>query len=196
VTSRDIAIAEVFGSVSPAGVVASRASWFAADAWGVPVLVLPVVGGRTVWDLAICDDGWICVVEQPNFFGRFEGDLPGCAARTIHRWPGGENAGSAVQAVAPLAPDMSQTARQLAGRLRQVKGLRLPHQLPETPWFVVGLPSDAKRTAAALADGGFERCSALGETYPEFPGGMHIEVAWPKTENERFAQVLEESLEF
>jgi hypothetical protein len=67
--------------------------------------------------------------------------------------------------------------------------------MPETPWFIVSLPSDAKRAAAALVDSGFETCRALGETYPEFPGGMHIGVAWPKTENERFAQVLEKSLE-
>jgi hypothetical protein len=67
--------------------------------------------------------------------------------------------------------------------------------MPETPWFIVSLPSDAKRATAALVDSGFETCRALGETYPEFPGGMHIGVAWPKTENERFAQVLEKSLE-
>lgn len=195
-TLESVAIAEVLGSDVPKGVVASRASWLPAHAWSVSVQLIPVVGGRTVWDLASCDDGWICVVEQPNFFGRFEVDLPRCAARTIHRWPGGENVGTAVRVVSPLGADTTRTARRLAGRLRQVKGLKLPHQMPETPWFVVSLPSDAGRAVRALVDGGFETCSALGKTYPEFPGGMHIEVAWPETENERFAQTVEKSLEF
>lgn len=175
--------------------VVSRATWFDDGFDDMPVVRLPVVAGRTVWDTFVSEPGWQHVVEQPNYFGLFERPpIPGSPI-TVERWVGADNVGSVVTVDTGLSADAWRAARKLAGRLRQIPGVKLPHGSPESPWLVVSLPGDAAAAAAAVSAEGFRTASSLGTHYPEFPGGMRIEVAWPEQENELFARAIETVLE-
>ena len=176
------------------GVVVSRASWISRGTLGPECIILPVVAGRTVWAAAQCTD-WLYLVEQPNYFGRFEHGLPQhVEAVTIRRWPGGAETGSVTHVAAGLEADHLGVARNLAGRLSQIPKVKMPHGKAESPWLVASLPIDPRRAAAALSDKGFANCHPMDRDYPEFPGGLQIEVAWSRERNEDFARTLETAI--
>lgn len=188
-------IVEVLGGARFPGVVSSRATWFTGGFGDVPVHQLPVISGRTVWAASDTED-WLHVMEQPNYFGCFETRLPSTrAVATVRRWPGATDAGAVVDVDVEVPRDAVRVAQRLAGRLLQIPGVKLPHGRAESPWFVVSLPSDPKKVSQILLEEGFDACTPLGVGYPEFPGGLRIEVAWPTKENERFARLVEIAVE-
>lgn len=152
---------------------------------------LPVISGRTVWATSDKTE-WLHVVEQPNYFGRFETRSPSAeAVATVRRWQGGVDAGAVLQVDVGLPSDMGRVAQSLTGRLLQVPGVKLPHGRAESPWFIVSLPGDPEKVSQLLHEEGFDTSTSLGVRYPEFPGGLRIEVAWPTKDNERFARLIE-----
>lgn len=190
-----ITIADVVGLNRYPGVVVSRATWFTEGFGDVPVHQLPLISGRTVWAVSAREE-WLHVIEQPNYFGRFETRLPSArAVTTVRRWAGARDAGAVVDVDVEVPRDAVRTAQGLAGRLLQIPGVKLPHGRAESPWFVVGLPSDPKKVSQVLLQEGFGACTPLGVEYAEFPGGLRIEVAWPTKDNERFAQLVETAIE-
>lgn len=162
------------------GLVVSRASWFRDPVELAGVVQAPVVGGTTVWEAVPNPAAHLFVVEVPNYFGRFESDPAGAAevARIDHRTARGS------------ADEALRVARHLASSLTQLPGVKLPHGQPESPWLVVSLRASAAQTAAALAENGFTDTVALGDAFPEFPGGLRVEVAWPQHENTRFCTIV------
>lgn len=171
----------------------SHASWLRDLAGEVACTVVPVVGGQTVWSAG--PEAFVPVIEQPNWFGRIEKTSPHDErAITLLWWKQAASADTATIAAYRSAGSMAAT-RNLAGRLRQIPGVGLPHGQPESPWFVVSLPGNASNVAERLRLGGFAGCRPLGMEFPEFPGGMRIEVAWSAADNEQFAVVLQRSLE-
>jgi hypothetical protein len=182
------AVYRVLRSVETEGVLVSRATWLDPSRIEKPTQRVAVVGGRTVWDSRRSD--WLAVVEQPNFFGRFE-RRPQQECVSIVRTRRGDAAGIVVDISDPASAVATASAIDLAGRLRQLRGVRLPHGKPESPWLVISLPFDPETAAGALAGAGFASCSTLGAEYPEFPGGIRVEVAWREAENLRFIETLE-----
>lgn len=162
------------------GLVVSRASWFRDPVELVDVTQAPVVGGTTVWEAVPNPAGRLFVVDVPNYLGRFETDPPQAAevATIDHRAANG------------FPDEALRVARHLASSLTQIPGVKLPHGQPESPWFVVSLRASAARTAAALAGNGFVDVVALGDAFPEFPGGLRVKVAWPQHENTRFCTIV------
>ena len=186
-----ISIVDVAGQDRYPGVVVSRATWFTEDLAAASLHALPVIGGRTVW-AASAKTEWLHVVEQPNYFGRFETRLPSNGAMaTVRRWPGGDDAGDALEVDVGMPSGADRVAQSLTGRLLQIPGVKLPHGKAESPWFVVSLPGDPNKVAQLLLEEGFDACTPLGVSYPEFPGGLRIHVAWPRKDNERFARRVE-----
>lgn len=166
-----------------AGYRLSRATWFRDTDIFDNAVVAPVVGGQTVWEARPETQSRITIVEQPNYFGCREAQPPdGSLVRTIAWWPGSEGPGPADPAADGPHGDL-EAARHLATGLRSISGVRLPHGPPDAPWFVASLPVSASATAAALRTAGFGGCRALGAQFPEFPGGLHLQVAWPRRDN-------------
>lgn len=189
-------ISELLSVKHLSAVGVSRATWFRDTPWPGGVTSLPVVGGRTLWETAPREPGHLLVVEQPNYFGRFERRAPtGENAVTVRRW--GKIEGNPGSVVIELQTDVgsADSAKNLAGRLRQIPGIGLAHGQPESPWFIVNLPGHPERVAAGLANIGCGGCVPLGTRFPEFPGGLRIEVAWPESDNERFARTVRTVLE-
>jgi len=141
--------------------------------------VVPVVGGRSVWESVEEPSQRLFVVEEPNYFGRIEMDPPAAAdhVRVPHSTLLEDTAGL-------------RSARHLAGALRQIPGAKLPHGQPESPVLVISLPGLASEAARLLTKGRFAGCTALGSRFPEFPGGLRVEVAWPQQENPRFFEIV------
>ena len=169
------AIAEGHGL---AGVALSRASWF-RDIIQETVEV-PVVGGRTVWESIEDPLDLLFVIEQPNYFGCFETAPPRGAIGTTVSQPSPEG----------HSDTTVRDTRHLAASLKQIPGLKVVHGQPESCWFVVSLPFSAVRTASLLDQEGFVACTPLGRSFPEFPGGLRIQVAWPQQENSRFCTIV------
>lgn len=160
-----------------ARVILSRATGLDMSQADLPVCFAPVVAGRTVWEAVPEDKNSVVVVEDPNYFGRREreAEVDGTVWRIDHGdWP---------------ATDLD-ASQHLAASLRQIRGLNLPHGQPEAPWFVASLPTSASATVAALDDAGFCGCVALERSFPEFPGGIRIAVAWPQHANARFCTIV------
>jgi len=181
---------------APLGI--SRASWLLAGAKerdlvrDLPWSVIPVVGGQTVWSAG--PTASTPVIEIPNWFGCIEkAAFHATPTITVMWWEPGIATGAATIAAHRTAGSIS-TARNLAGRLRQIPGVALPHGQPESPWFIVSLPDNAANAATRLHEAGFAGCLPLAG-FPEFPGGMRIEVAWPSARNAQFAELLQRSLE-
>lgn len=171
----------------------SRATWLAKERWQSATSAVPVVGGVTVW--AAVGDDCIPVVEYPNWFGRIERaqDLGREAIKVIW-WPPAVLTPSAGAIEAHQDIGTLAAARNLAGRLRQLPGVKLPHGQPESPWFVVGLPGNAAKVASDLSIAGFAGSEAFGERFPEFPGGLRIQVAWATENNEQFVELVQSAL--
>lgn len=169
----------------------SRASWLRDGPELIDSVPAAVVGGQTVWT-ATGTPVALALVEQPNWFGRIERQPTGSLSVITIRW--WADAGAAADISADQHSGDVAAARNLAGRLRQLPGVTLPHGHPESPWFIVSFPGNAKATAAQLEGAGFPGCRVLGSGYPEFPGGMRIEVAWLRAANELFATTVENAI--
>ena len=170
--------------------VVSRATWLRDSGLLEGAVVLPVVGGQTVWDAIGNTTGRMIIVEQPNYFGRCEKQPPeGPDVCDIQWWPSkGGPLPADITADGPLG-DL-EGARHLGTGLRSIPGVRLPHGSPDAPWFVVSLPVAAELVATELQAAGFPGCRALGSQFPEFPGGLHLQVAWPRRDNSSFVSVV------
>ena len=170
-----LALADLVQAAAARGlgrVAVSRATWL-ADTSGLTEV--PVVGGRTVWEAVPDRTAVLFVVERPNFFGRFDADPPTGASLMCVDRPSGEPG----------------DARHLARSLAQIPGLRLPHNAPETSTFIVSLPGPAEATVGLLSAAGFAGCNALGSRFPEFAGGLRVQVAWSREENPRFCSIVQ-----
>jgi hypothetical protein len=135
---------------------------------------LPALRGRTVipadWNLPV-------VLGHPNYFGRFEADVPEGAVLVIGRWgarrpqpAGTTRIETRTPVEAGAAADLLERARRLAKRLVQHRGLHVPF-VPESPVIVALLPRPVETDAAAA--GGV---IPLARDFPEFPGGVRIEL--------------------
>ena len=171
----------------------SRATWLTKVQWESALTVAPVVAGVTVWAATGVD--CVSVVEQPNWLGRIE-RLQGVSRQAISVvwWPAAAVTPSADVIEAHQDIGTLASARNLAGRLRQIPGVKLPHGQPESPWFVVGLPGNAAKIASDLCSAGFAGSESVGSRFPEFPGGLRIAVAWAPERNERFADIMQTAL--
>ncbi len=163
------------------GIALSRASWLRGEDRPPDVVEVPVIVGRTMWDVVVDASRYLIVVEEPNYFGRFE-----------PRAPVGTNIVN-IRRDQDHADTVADT-RHLAASLRQIPGLQLPHGPPESGTFIVSLPGSAAQAAELLANAGFPGCASLGRSFAEFPGGMHIRVAWPRQDNARFCTIVRSAI--
>lgn len=175
-------------------IAVSRASWLRDAAWFAAADAVPVVAGLTVWDALIDPTDVFVVVEQPNFFGRIE-SVPHEVTDLAIRWwdPVGDLPAPAI--TADRESGDVDTAKRLATALRTIPGVKLPHGLPQAPWFVLILPCNAREVSRRLADRGWRDATPLGDSFPEFPGGLHLEVAWPRQDNPEIAAVVRAAVE-
>ena len=119
-------LAAIYRARKSAGLVISRASWLEEATSFGPVRVAPVVGGRTVWD-GTAQRGWLHVVEQPNYFGRFETSVPEVPdVVTLQRLNGGMRTEEIIEQASAIDPVATGVARHLAGALNQLPGVKLP----------------------------------------------------------------------
>jgi hypothetical protein len=190
-------LAEAIAAGGTTRVVVSRATWLTSDDTGsVPLVSCPVVGGETVWNAVVPQPGDVWVVEVPNYFGRFERNLPVDGPVIAIRRCGPAPPSVPVLEVESVLPeDAVRAAHKLGGAIRQLPGVTLAHGMPVSPWFVVLLPGSAATAAEVLAANGFPGCIPLEARYPELPGGLRIAVAWPATRRGGFVAALQESLE-
>jgi hypothetical protein len=134
------------------------------------------------------------VGEQPNFFGRTETTGNDRVDLWISWWEGvGDLPGPVINAA--RISGSSDTAKRLATALRTISGVKLPHGSPQAPWFVLSLPCAAEQVARALANVGRPTAVPLGQSFPEFPGGLLLEVAWPRQDNPEIAATIRAALE-
>ena len=134
---------------------------------------LPCVRGRTVVPEAFANT---VVAGYPNYLGVFD-EITG--ARSIlltNTWsrlrplPADTTAISIEEAATPLvASDALEEVRRLTKRLRQLKGVQLAIR-PQSPIIVALLPFSPGLHALALPG-----VTALGDAFPEYPGGIRIE---------------------
>ncbi len=115
-----------------------------------PVIEVPAVAGRTVWEYGRRDV--VAVVESPNWVGRVEQPASGLRVVSVER------------TCDPLAVGV---ATRLSKILVQLPGVSAPWQPVEAPWFTVLLAVDPV-PVAALVPGG--HALAL----PELPGGLRV----------------------
>jgi hypothetical protein len=134
------------------------------------------------------------VVGHPNYLGGFESAR---CARSIYltgRWsllqPIPEGVDTVV--VAPshprqLAASALENARRLAKHIRQIPGAYVAFK-PRSPILVLLLPH------AVAGDALPDTMNALGGEYPEFPGGLRIELTADVTATEisRYAAIIEQ----
>lgn len=151
---------------------------------------LPAVRGRTVIPAGFEDP---VVVGHPNYLGRFEAEPSSPLICVTGAW-------SALQPVPDdattlgrksthprsLATHALESARLLAKRVRQIPGVQLAFR-PHSPILILLLPHGA--TGHALPD----TMKTLGNEYPEFPGGLRIELTSDVTPSEitRYAAAIE-----
>lgn len=172
----------------------SRASWLRDAPWFDTAIQVPVVGGRTVWTVIAEPAEVFAVLEQPNYFGRIENTASYGAGLTIQWWNTGEDLGEPLLTADRGIGDLD-TAKHLATTLRSVPGVKLPHGVPQAPWLILSLRRNPLLIARALANAGWPGATPLDTTFPEFPGGLHLEVAWPRQDNREVAAVVRAALE-
>lgn len=152
---------------------------------------LPFVRGRVV----IPDDfSHTVVVGFPNYLGMFE-DQPGANAVYITgRWtrlralPANSRSVALEASAEPhLAAETLESARLLTKRLRQLAGVQIAIQ-PQSPILTVLVP----RVSETLGEP--PGMALLGGLYPEFPGGIRIELPQDarSAELSRYAATVEE----
>lgn len=152
---------------------------------------LPAVRGRTVIP---ADYEHPVVVGHPNYLGVFETDRSAPLVYLTGSWsalqPVPECAATVV--VAPshplyLATSALENARHLAKRVRQIPGAHLAFR-PRSPILVLLLPRSL--AGNVLPD----TTDALEDLYPEFPGGLRIELTPDMTPVDitRYAAILEQ----
>jgi hypothetical protein len=172
------------------GLAISRASWLQGTDAVAGAVWLPVVGGQTVWRALQDPTDRLIVVEHPNYFGRPEQQTPeGPNVFPVQWWPSPSGPHPA-DATADGPHGDLEAARHLATGLRSIRGVRCPHGQPAAPWFVVSLPVSPDAVAAELAAAGFTECRIMARRFPEFPGGLHLQVAWPRRDNRAFLAVV------
>lgn len=151
---------------------------------------LPAVRGRTVIP---ADYGRPVVVGHPNYLGGFEPEHSARAICLTGPWSALEPIpeGVATVVVAPSHPRHPATsalenARQLAKHVRQIPGVHLAFK-PRSPILVLLLPYLADDNTLP------ETMDTLDGSYPEFPGGLRIELTPDMTEIDitRYAAILE-----
>ena len=152
---------------------------------------LPAVRGRTVIP---AEYGHSVVVGHPNYLGVFESDRSAPLIYLTGSWselrPVPEGAATVV--VSPsypryLAASALENARHLAKHVRQIPGVHLAFK-PRSPILVLLLPSSL--AGNVLPDS----MDALENVYPEFPGGLRIELTPDVTTVDitRYAAILEQ----
>lgn len=172
----------------------SRASFMRDTGWDPAPEELPVVAGKTVWT-ATSDSANVFVVgEQPNFFGRIEITPDDAVDLWIRWWEGAGDLPGPVVTADSLSGSID-AAKRLATALRTIPGVKLPHGAPQAPWFVLSLQGDAVKVTRALAEAGRPIAVPLGQSFPEFPGGLHLEVAWHRQDNREIAAIIRAALE-
>ncbi|MGB5567417.1 MAG: hypothetical protein WBN93_13950, partial [Acidimicrobiia bacterium] len=153
---------------------------------------LPAVRGRTVIPTAYRHP---VVVGHPNYLGVFERE-PERAMRLVYLtglWSALQPVpeGAAIVVVAPshprpLATTALDKARDLAKHARQIPGVHLAIR-PRSPILVLLLP---KPIAGNVLP---ETACVLNGAYPEFPGGLRVELTPDMTTVDvtRYAAILE-----
>lgn len=134
------------------------------------VLVLPITGGLTVWDLT--PEGVVPVVLSPNFLGLEDllPRAPGWVGVRCSSWIDGHP--TLVDDIAPERVGLRQI-RRLATRLSSIGGVAPYHRKVTARWFTM-LAADP----AVLERGhGHVVAVRLGEAFADVPGGVRIEVA-------------------
>jgi hypothetical protein len=175
-------------------IAVSRASWLREHLWIEGAIQVPVMSGRSVWSVLAKPDETFVVVEQPNFFGRIECAPNGGADLTIRWWKSVEQVAGPMIAADRQSGDLDAATR-LATAFRTVPGVKLPHGTPLAPWFILSLRCCPVAVSRALAAAGWQGATPLGTAFPEFPGGLHLEVAWPRQDNREVAAVVRAALE-
>lgn len=152
---------------------------------------LPTVRGRTAVPAAY---RYPVVVGHPNYLGQFEARMPPQPICLTGAWSALEPvpAHAATIALASshpkrLAASALDHARRLAKRARQIQGVHLAFK-PRSPILVLLLPN--RVTAQALP----ETMTALDRVYPEFPGGLRVELTAEVTTADisRYAATIEQ----
>lgn len=152
---------------------------------------LPAVRGRTVIP---ADYGYPVVVGHPSYLGVFEFARTTPLVYLTGSWSALQPVpeGAATVAVAPsypqhLAASALEKARHLAKHVRQIPGAHLAFK-PRSPILVLLLPRSL--AGAVLPD----TAAVLEDVYPEFPGGLRIELTPNMTtvDISRYAAILEQ----
>ncbi len=188
------AVHEAWRSSGKDRIAVSRASWLRDAPWFDTAIQVPVVTGRSVWPVLERPGEAFIVVEEPNFFGRTERGGYERADLTIEWWNAGQ------QAIGPIikahrARGRLNDAKRLATALRTVPGVKLPHGVPQAPWFILSLRCSPQLVAQAMADAGWPGATPLGPAFPEFPGGLHLHVAWPQQDNREVEAIVRAAME-
>jgi len=156
---------------------------------------LPVLRGRT---LVPSDWEGTVVLGHPNYFGRFEPVGPGREeVRLTGTWSALRPVPPTAAVVAMRSAVSNETAtasleaiRRLSKRLKQLPGVALAVR-PQSPVLIVLTPD------AVMSDGPWVHdVSVLGGDFPEFPGGIRIEMPTDVTGSDlvRYADDLERRL--
>ena len=150
----------------------------------------PAVRGRTVVPAVF---EYPVVVGHPNYLGGFEAGLPAPLIFVTGAWSAlqpvpDEATALVMESTHPrsLATRALESARLLAKRVQQLPGVHLAFR-PRSPILIVLLPHAVR--ADALPD----TMHTVGNEYPEFPGGLRIELTSDVTPPEitRYAAAIE-----
>lgn len=140
-----------------------------------PVVVLPITGGLTVWELAPA--GAVRVVVTPNHLGIADRLPSGGGWLGIRRSAWIEEHPQLVDDVGPGTVQIREI-RRLATRLTTVGGISRYHRDVHARWFTLlaSDPSLLEQSAGGVA------AARLGSSFNDVPGGVRIEVAPDATE--------------
>jgi hypothetical protein len=149
----------------------------AVIASGSPVVVLPVTGGLTVWELAPADV--VPIVITPNHLGITDRLPAGSGWVGIRRSSWIDGHGQLDDDIDPATVPIRQI-RRLATRLTTVAGTTRYHGEVDARWFTL-LASDP-----AVLERPHPKVDAirLGREFVDVPGGVRIEVAPDATESD------------
>ena len=142
-----------------------------------PIVVLPITGGLTVWELAPA--GVVPIVVTPNHLGITDRHPTGSDWMGVRRSAWIEAHPQLVDDVDPTSVPIRQI-RRLATRLATLAGVDRYHRRIDARWFTV-MASDPH-----VLDQQHPRVDAarLGSDFVDVPGGVRIEVAPDATESD------------